>query len=81
VAAENTAGILGIELLAACQGVDFRAPMRSSQALESAKTILRERVLFYDKDRYFAPDIEAARELIQSGRYNDFVDRELLPSL
>jgi len=79
--AENTAGILGIELLAACQGVDFRAPMKSSQALENAKSILRERVPFYDKDRYFAPDIEAAQQLIQSGRYNDFVDRELLPSL
>jgi histidine ammonia-lyase len=79
--AENTAGILGIELLAACQGVDFRAPMKSSQALESAKSILRERVPFYDKDRYFAPDIEAAQQLIQSGRYNEFVDRELLPSL
>jgi len=55
--------------------------MRSSKALESAKIILRERVPFYDRDRYFAPDIEAAQQLIQSGRYNEFVDRELLPSL
>jgi histidine ammonia-lyase len=79
--ADNTAGILAVELLAAAQGTDFRAPMRSSKVLESAKSILRERVPFYDKDRYFAPDIEAAKQLIQSGRYNEFVGRELLPSL
>ena len=79
--ADNTAGILAVELLASCQGTDFRAPMRSSEALERAKSILREKVSFYDRDRYFAPDIEAAKRLVRSGRYNDFVDRELLPSL
>jgi histidine ammonia-lyase len=79
--ADNTAGILAVELLAACQGVDFRAPMRSSEALERAKAELRSCVPFYDEDRYFAPDIEAAKRLIQSGFYNEFVETELLPSL
>jgi histidine ammonia-lyase len=79
--ADNTAGILAVELLAACQGVDFRAPMRSSEVLERAKAMLRERVPFYDEDRYFAPDIEAAKRLIQSGLYSEFVEARLLPSL
>jgi histidine ammonia-lyase len=79
--ADNTAGILAVELLAACQGIDFRAPMKSSKVLERAKAMLRDRVPFYDEDRYFAPDIEAAKQLVQSGGFNEFVHTELLPSL
>ena len=78
--AENTAGIVGIELLAVCQGLDFRAPLKSSEPLERAKSMLREKVLFYDKDRYFAPDIHQATELVVSGRFNELIDADLLPS-
>lgn len=78
--ADNTAGILAIELLAACQGVDFRAPLKTSQLLEKAKMMLREKVPFYDKDRYFAPDIKEAIALIRSGAFNGLVERSLLPS-
>ena len=62
--AENTRGILAIELLAAAQGIDFRFPLKSTSLLEQAKAELRERVPFYDKDRYFATDIEQANELL-----------------
>ncbi|MEO2217310.1 histidine ammonia-lyase [Chromobacterium vaccinii] len=79
--AGNTAGILGVELLAACQGIDFRAPNKSSDKLEAAKGMLREQVPFYDKDRYFAPDIEKAAALVASGRFNGLIDGEVLPSL
>ncbi|SDP30884.1 histidine ammonia-lyase [Desulforhopalus singaporensis] len=78
---ENTAGILAIELLAACQGIDFRAPLKTSEPLENAKALLRQRVPFYDKDRYFAPDIYKAMELILSGNFNTFTTENLLPSL
>lgn len=77
----NTASILAIELLAACQGVDFRAPLKSSRPLEEAKSKLRRIVPFYDQDRYFAPDIEKATQLVLSGQYNSFVSQSLLPSL
>ena len=78
--AENTAGIVAIELLAACQGVDFRAPLKTSRSLEKAKSMLRQEVPFYDKDRYFAPDIRKATELVLSGRFNFLVHEDLLPS-
>lgn len=78
---ENTAGILAIELLAACQGIDFRAPLKTSKLLEEAKSMLREKVPFYDKDRYFAPDIAKATKLILSGKFNNLVHQDLLPSL
>ncbi|WP_308365189.1 MULTISPECIES: histidine ammonia-lyase [unclassified Microbulbifer] len=78
--ADNTCGILAVELLAACQGLDFRAPLKTSAKLEAAKTKLRERVSFYDRDRYFAPDIAEGKALLASAIYRDFVDAELLPS-
>ncbi|HXH02034.1 MAG TPA: histidine ammonia-lyase [Candidatus Competibacteraceae bacterium] len=79
--AENTGGILAVELLAAAQGVDFRRPLRTSARLEQAIALLREQVPFYDRDRYFAPDIAKAQSLVQSGRYNAFAAPGLLPSL
>lgn len=76
--ADNTAGILAIELLAACQGVDFRKPLKTSELLEQAKQLLRNEVPFYDQDRYFAPDIEKAKRLVQSGELSCFVGDILL---
>jgi histidine ammonia-lyase len=63
---DNVAGILAIEWLGACQGLDFRRPLLPSDNLEDIKGLLRSKVSFYDKDRYFSPDIEAAKLLITS---------------
>jgi histidine ammonia-lyase len=79
--ADNSAGIVAIELLAACQGIDFRAPLKTSPLLEQAKERLRREVPFYDQDRYFAPDIEKAKVLVQAGVYNGLTGKGLLPSL
>lgn len=62
--AKNVTGILAIEWLSACQGMDFRDGLKSSEVLEKARKTLRYQVSYYDKDRYFAPDIEAAINLI-----------------
>ena len=64
---ENTVGILAVEWLAGCQGLEFLRPLRSSAKLEEAWAQLRQQVPFYDKDRYFAPDIESAVALIRQG--------------
>ena len=63
----NTAHILGIELLAAAQGVEFLRPLASSAALESAHALLRGRCPAMPTDRYLAPDIESATALVQDG--------------
>jgi histidine ammonia-lyase len=65
--ADNATGIIAIELLAAAQGVDFHRPLRSSARLETAHALLRRRVPRLRSDRYFAPDIAAARELVTGG--------------
>ncbi|MDD9175788.1 histidine ammonia-lyase [Aliivibrio sp. S2TY2] len=79
--AENTRGILAVELLASAQGLDFRAPNKSSERIEEAKSMLRERVDFYDKDRYFAPDIAKANTLLLEAKYNALMPESLLPSI
>jgi histidine ammonia-lyase len=66
--ADNTAGIVAIELLAAAQGIDLRAPLKSSPALESVKATLRQSVASWDQDRAMYPDIAAAKALVQSGK-------------
>ncbi|QJQ04665.1 histidine ammonia-lyase [Undibacterium piscinae] len=65
--AHNTATIVGIELLAAAQGVDFHQPLQTSASLATVHQALRENVAFYDKDRFFAPDIAAAKEMVLQG--------------
>ncbi|HTN66169.1 MAG TPA: histidine ammonia-lyase, partial [Burkholderiaceae bacterium] len=66
--AQNTGAIIGIELLAAAQGVDFHAPLQTSPALAAVHQRLRAEVPFYDRDRLFAPDIERAKQLVLQGR-------------
>jgi histidine ammonia-lyase len=65
--AENAANIVAIELLAAAQGCDFHAPMQSSAPLERARAALRGRVPHLQDDRFLAPDIAAAADLVRSG--------------
>ena len=67
--ADNTAGIVAIELLAAAQGIDFRRPLRSSVPLEEAHSMIRSVAPHLDGDRFLATDIEAAKPLVSEGRF------------
>jgi len=77
--AENTACVVGIELLAAAQGLEFHRPLKSSADLEQVWSIVREAAAPYASDHYFAPDIERATATVRAGRYRVFA-RDLLPS-
>ncbi|EEM4408617.1 histidine ammonia-lyase [Salmonella enterica subsp. enterica serovar Dublin] len=65
--AANTRGIIAVEWLAACQGIDLREGLTSSPLLEQARQTLREQVAHYTQDRFFAPDIECATALLAQG--------------
>ncbi len=60
------AQVLGMEYLASAQGLEFQRPLRSSDSLEKAVSRLRERVPRLEDDRYLAPDVNAAIELVSS---------------
>lgn len=64
---ENAAGIIGIELLAAAQGVDFHAPLASSPPLEAVRVLLRKDVPTLREDRYLHPEIVHASALVRDG--------------
>ena len=63
----NLNTILGVELICAAQGIEFRAPLVTSHALQSVIHKLRQSVAALDQDRYMAPDLNAATQLVQSG--------------
>jgi len=65
--AENATAVIGIEWLAAAQGVDFHAPLASSEPLEAARACLRRKVPTLADDRHFHPDMERATALVRLG--------------
>jgi histidine ammonia-lyase len=78
--AENLRNILAIEYLGAVQGIEFKHGLKTTPKLEKYHEALRKEVPNYDKDRFFAPDIEKAATLIENGLFADAVEKELLPS-
>ena len=63
---DNATAVIGVELLAAAQGCDFHAPLKSSAALEAVRAALRARVPTLEDDRHFHPDMELAIALVRS---------------
>ena len=64
---DNVAHILAIEFLAAAEGIEFLRPLSSSVPLEAVHAQLRERVPRFERDRFFAPEIERASALVRAG--------------
>ena len=62
---DNLEFILAIELLSACQAIEFRRPHKSSEILELAHDYVREYVSFAEEDRIFAEDINKVAGLIK----------------
>jgi histidine ammonia-lyase len=72
--ADNLAGILSIELLAAAQGLEFHRPLQSSAPIERAHGLVRGVAGPWDTDRVMAPDIAAVKALVEHGRFAALVD-------
>ena len=70
----NLEAIVALEWLTAAQGMDFHAPMTSSELLETAKGKLRAEITMLEDDRFFAPDIARATEMIGQGVLADICD-------
>jgi histidine ammonia-lyase len=71
--ADNTAGILGIEMLAAAQGIELRKPVATSPKLQQVLALLRAGAAFWDQDRLMAPDIAAAKRLVRNPALREIV--------
>ena len=64
---ENLDRILGIELLCATQGVEFRAPLKTSTILRKVLSAVRKEIKPMNKDRFISPDLERAATLVRNG--------------
>jgi len=76
---DNTAVVVGIEAMAAAQGIELRRGARSSELLEAEFARIREQVAFIDQDRFLAPSIEAMRQWARTSRWPQAVE-QILPS-
>ena len=64
-----------VELLTAARGIDLRAPLEPSPATGALIAELRQVAAGPTTDRFLAPDIEAAVQLVASGRAVAAVER------
>lgn len=70
----NAEVVLAMEVLAAAQACELRAPLRAAAPGRAAISVLRESVASLVEDRWLKPDVEAAIELVRSGRLVDAVE-------
>ncbi|MBS0365749.1 MAG: histidine ammonia-lyase [Proteobacteria bacterium] len=79
--AENTRGIVAIELLAAAQGVELNGAGIEAPGLLWVQEVIRGRVPSLVHDRYFATDLRLAADLVDEDFFRDFCGKGLLPSM
>jgi histidine ammonia-lyase len=69
----NLARILAVELLCAARALDLRAPLAPAEGTSAARDAVRRRVPGFGPDRWLAPELAAAEELVSSGAVLDAV--------
>lgn len=73
----NVEHIVAIELLCACQAIDFRGPEKLGKGTKAAFSLLRERVPVLKEDRVLSGDIEALRTIVHSDRFASVVEEAI----
>jgi len=71
---DNAYGVLGIELMAAAQALDFRE-FTPGRGVTAAKAVIRKVVEHLDVDRPLYPDHNAMKELVRTGEILEEVER------
>ena len=72
---DNLEYILAIELMSACQAIEFRRPLKSSPILEGAHEYVRNFVEFASEDRIFSDDIQKLHTIIRDFSFVSTCDR------
>lgn len=71
---DNLEYILAIELMSACQAIEFRRPLKSSEILEFAHSYVRGFVDFAEEDRIFANDVVRIKNIISDFSFVNKID-------
>lgn len=64
---ENVENVLAIEILSACQALEFLRPLKSTKPIEAVYALIRSHVPALEEDRYMSPDMNKVADLIKSG--------------
>jgi len=64
---KNVQTVIAIELMTACQGVDFHRPMKCGEGTEAAYQLIRQHIAHLDEDRVLYDDIQTALQLVRNG--------------
>ncbi len=73
----NAEAVVALELLAAAQAVELRAPLTAGPGGRAALRAMRKRVAHLAQDRELKPDVDAAIELVSSGELLAAVEEEI----
>ncbi|PIE53901.1 MAG: histidine ammonia-lyase [Dethiosulfovibrio peptidovorans] len=73
----NVQKVLGIEVLCACQGIDFSKPLQPGKGTKAAYDRIRQDIPFLEKDIFLHPLMEQAIQLVRSGEIVRAVEENL----
>ncbi|QCT22606.1 histidine ammonia-lyase [Jejubacter calystegiae] len=76
----NSAAVVGIEAMAAAQGIDFHRPLQSSALLETELAAIRHQVPFLEQDRLLAPELDVMRQWASRSAWPDVITA-ILPTV
>jgi histidine ammonia-lyase len=65
--ARNAAGVIAVELMAAAEGIDYHAPLKTSDRLQVIHAQVRERSPHFTADRYWADEMRALQDAVLAG--------------
>ena len=65
--ARNAAGVIAVELMAAVEGIDYHAPLKTSSKLQKIHAAVRSHSPHFTADRYWADEMSALQSAVLSG--------------
>lgn len=74
---KNVQKVLGIEILSACQGIDFSLPLLPGKGTKAAYDRVREEIPYIEKDVFLYPLMDQAISMVRSGAIVDAVEKEI----
>jgi len=76
---DNAQAVLGIEMMAGAQAVDFRKPLKPSKGVQAAHDVIRKHVEHLEEDRPLFDDINKLKEVVESGEIVEAVEKAVGP--
>lgn len=67
--ARNAAGVIAVELMAAAEGIDYHAPLKTSPKLQKVHSAVRARSPHFTADRYWADEMGALQSAVLDGEF------------